>query len=145
MKVSKEYIEKAHAQGCYVDRSDGTIYPATPRTTFLNAVNELTHSYGVRLYHCKAEIFLCDYSDFFKCCPILLRSYATFVAIYIPNTDRLFVFDYYSNTTTQHIAKFRKFLNANYFRVIKFPIYRRVRDKQGSHIEYEPFIPFVNE
>ena len=35
MKVTKEYIESAHAQGCYVDRSDGTIYPATPRPIFL--------------------------------------------------------------------------------------------------------------
>lgn len=145
MRVTKEYIENAHAKGCYVDRSDGTIYPATPRTTFLNAVNELTISYSVRLYYCKAEICLCDYSEFFKCNPILLRSYSTFVAVYIPTTDRLFVFDYYSNTTSQHIAKFRVWLRDNYYRVLNFPIYRRVRDKQGSHIEYEPFIPFVNE
>ena len=145
MRVTKEYIENAHAKGCYVDRSDGTIYPATPRTTFLNAVNELTVSYSVRLYYCKAEICLCDYSEFFKCRPILLRSYSTFVAVYIPTTDRLFVFDYYSNTTSQHIAKFRVWLRDNYYRVLNFPIYRRVRDKQGSHIEYEPFIPFVND
>ena len=145
MKLTKEYIENAHAKGCYVDRSDGTIYPAVPRTTFFNAVDELTINYSVRLYHCKAEICLCNYSGFFKCCPILLRSYNTFVAVFIPLTDHLFVFDYYSNTTTQHIAKFRKFLNDHYYRVLNFPIYRRVRDKQGSHIEYEPFIPFVNE
>lgn len=145
MKPTKEYIANAHAKGCYVDRSDGTIYPAVSRTTFFNAVDELTINYSVRLYHCKAEICLCNYSEFFRCCPILLRSYSTFVAVYIPLTDRLFVFDYYSNTTTQHIAKFRKFLNDHYYRVLNFPIYRRVRDKQGSHIEYEPFIPFVNE
>ena len=30
MRVTKEYIESAHAKGCYVDRSDGTIYPAVP-------------------------------------------------------------------------------------------------------------------
>lgn len=145
MKLTKEYIDNAHAQGCYVDRSDGTIYPAVPRATFLNAVNELTISYTVRLYYCKAEICLCDYSDFFKCRPILLRSYSTFVAVYIPTTDCLFVFDYYSNTTSQHIARFRRWLRDNYYRVLNFPIYRRVRDKQGSHLEYEPFIPFVNE
>ena len=145
MKLTKEYIANAHAKGCYVDRSDGTIYPAIPRTTFLNAVDELTINYSVRLYYCKAEICLCNYSEFFKCSPILLRSYATFVAVYIPTTDRLFVFDYYSNTTSQHIAKFRVWLRNHYYRVLNFPIYRRVRDKQGSHIEYEPFIPFVNE
>lgn len=145
MKPTKEYIANAHAKGCYVDRSDGTIYPATPRTTFLNAVDELTITYSVRLYYCKAEICLCNYSEFFKCRPILLRSYSTFVAVYIPTTDRLFVFDYYSNTTSQHIAKFRVWLKDNYYRVLNFPIYRRVRDKKGSHIEYEPFIPFVNE
>ena len=145
MKPTKEYIANAHSKGYYVDRSDGTIYPATPRTTFLNAVDELTITYSVRLYYCKAEICLCNYSEFFKCRPILLRSYSTFVAVYIPTTDRLFVFDYYSNTTSQHIAKFRVWLRDNYYRVLNFPIYRRVRDKQGSHIEYEPFIPFVNE
>lgn len=145
MKLTKEYIANAHAKGCYVDRSDGTIYPSVPRATFLNAVNELTVSYSVRLYYCKAEICLCDYSEFFKCRPILLRSYSTFVAVYIPTTDRLFVFDYYSNTTSQHIARFRRWLRDNCYRVLNFPIYRRVRDKQGSHIEYEPFIPFVNE
>ena len=145
MKLSKDYIANVHAKGCYVDRSDGTIYPSTPRITFLNAINELTINYSVRLYYCKAEICLCNYSGFFKCCPILLRSYNTFVAVFIPLTDRLFVFDYYSNTTSQHIAKFRVWLREHYYRVLNFPIYRRVRDKQGSHIEYEPFIPFVNE
>lgn len=145
MKPTKEYIENAHAKGCYLDRSDGTIYPAVPRFTFMNAIHELTISYSVRLYHCKAEICLCNYSGFFKCCPILLRSYSTFVAVYIPLTDRLFVFDYYSPTTSQHIAKFRVWLREHYHSVLNFLTYRRVRDKQGSHIEYEPFIPFVNE
>lgn len=145
MKPTKEYIENAHAKGCYVDRSDGTIYPAVPRVTFMNAIHELTIYYSVRLYHCKAEICLCNYSVFFKCCPILLRSYSTFVAVYIRLTDRLFVFDYYSPTTSQHIAKFRVWLMERYHSVLNFPTYRRVRDKQGSHIEYEPFIPFVNE
>ena len=143
MRVTKEYIESAHAKGCYVDRSDGTIYPATPRTTFLNAVNELTIDRHERLNYCQADICYCGYSKFFKCHPILLRSYNTFVAVYIPFT--LFVLDYYSSTTCRHIAKFRVWLGDNYYRVLNFPIYRRVRDKQGSHIEYEPFIPFVNE
>ena len=145
MKLSKDYIANAHAQGCYVDRSDGTIYPATPRTTFIDAVENLTITRQEQLNYCQAHICYCGYSEFFKCSPILLRSYATFVAVYIPTTDRLFVFDYYSATTCQHIARFRRWLRDNYYRVLNFPIYRRVRDKQGSHIEYEPFIPFVNE
>lgn len=145
MKVTKEYIANAHAKGCYVDRSDGTIYPATPRTTFFAAVDDLTITHHERLNYCQADICYCDYSEFFKCSPILLRSYSTFVAVYIPTTDRLFIFDYYSNTTTQHIAKFRVWLRNHYYRVLEFRIYRRARDKQGSHIEYEPFIPFVNE
>lgn len=145
MKVTKEYIANAHAKGCYVDRSDGTIYPAVPLFTFMNGIHDLTIARTERLNYCKAEICYCDYTEFFKCSPILLRSYSTFVAVYIPTTDRLFVFDYYSNTTTQHIAKFRVWLRNHYYRVLNFSIYRRVRDKQGSHIEYEPFIPFVNE
>lgn len=145
MKPTKEYIANAHAKGCYVDRSDGTIYPAVPLFTFMNGIHDLTIARTERLNYCKAEFCYCDYSEFFKCSPILLRSYSTFVAVYIPTTDRLFVFDYYSVTTSQHIAKFRVWLRNNYYRVLNFPIYRRVRDKQGSHLEYEPFIPFVNE
>ena len=145
MRVTKEYIESAHAQGCYVDRSDGTIYPAVPRTTFIDAVEGLTITHHEQLNYCQADICYCDYSEFFKCNPILLRSYSTYVAVFIPTTDRLFVFDYYSPTTCQHIAKFRVWLRNHYYRVLEFRIYRRVRDKQGSHLEYEPLIPFVNE
>ena len=145
MKPTKEYIANAHAKGCYVDRSDGTIYPAIPRPIFFMSLSDLTIDRTERLNYCKADICYCDYSEFFKCRPILLRSYSTLVAVYIPTTDRLFVFDYYSTTTCQHIAKFRVWLRNHYYRVLNFPIYRRVRDKQGSHIEYEPFIPFVNE
>ena len=145
MKSTKAYIAYAYDCECYVDRSDGTIYPAVPRSEFLNAVNELSIARYEPLNYCKADICYCDYSEFFKCHPTLLRSYTTFVAVYIPTTYRLFVFDYYSVTTSQHIAKFRVWLRNHHYRALNFPIYRRVRDKQGSHIEYEPFIPFVNE
>lgn len=145
MRVTKEYIASAHAKGCYVSRFDGTIYPAVPRATFLDAVEDLTIVRTERLNYCNADICYCEYSEFFMCHPILLRSYTTFVAVYIPTTDRLFVFDYYSPTTSQHLAKFRVWLRNHYYRVLNFPIYRRVRDKKGSHIEYEPFIPFVSE
>nr|DAE05075.1 MAG TPA: hypothetical protein [Podoviridae sp. ctfAL26] len=145
MKPTKDYIARAYDCECYVDRSDGTIYHATPRATFLNAVNELIITRQEQLNYCNAKICYCYYSEFFKCNPILLLSYGTYVAVYIPTTDRLFVFDYYSPTTSQHLAKFRVWLRNHYYRVLNFPIYRRVRDKKGSHIEYEPFIPFVNK
>lgn len=145
MRLSKEYIDKAHSLGLYVDRSDGTIYPAIPREDFLNAVECLKISETERLNYCQADICYCDFSPTFNCHPILLRSYSTYVAVYIPATDRLFVFDYYSATTCSHVAKFKAWLKNHYYRVLQFPIYRRVRDKNGSHLEYEPFIPFVTK
>lgn len=143
MKLTKEYIANAHAKGCYVDRSDGTIYPGVPLFSFMNGIHDLTIARTERLNYCKAEICYCDYSEFFKCRPILLRSYSTFVAVYIPATDRLFVFDYYSPTTCQHISKFKNELRRNYLKALQFNCYRRVKGKNGSRIEYEPFIPFT--
>ena len=96
--------------------------------------------YKKRLYYCVAQIIYPDFSDF-----LILKSYSTIVAAYQISSGILWVFGFYSNTTVQHIAKFRVWLREHYYRVLNFPIYRRVRDKQGSHIEYEPFIPFVNE
>ena len=58
-----------------------------------------------RLYYCKAWILQSVYSKW-----ILLQSYKTIVAAYDKNTEILFVFDYYSVTTSQHVAKFQKWL-----------------------------------
>lgn len=55
-----------------------------------------------QLYSCKAWIFTPDNSDF-----VILQSYTTIVAAFQRTTCILWVFDYYSNTTSQHIAKFR--------------------------------------
>ena len=143
MKPTNQYIADAHAKGLYVDRSTGEVFPAIPRSQFLEAIESLEIERTERLNYCQADICYCDYSEVFKCHTILIRSYSTYVAVYIPVTDRLFVFDYYSPTTSQHLAKFRVWLRDHYYRVLNFPIYRRVRDKVGSHIEYEPFIPFV--
>ena len=145
MRITKEYIDIANAEGLYVDRSDGTLYPACPREDFIKAVESLGVWHTERLNYCQAEICYCDYSPFFNCKPILLRSYSTYVAVYIPTTDRLFVFDYYSATTCSHVAKFKAWLRNHYYRVLQFPIYRRVRDKNGSHLEYEQLIPFVTK
>lgn len=58
-----------------------------------------------RLYFCKAWITEPDNSDF-----IILQSYSTVVAAFQRTTGILWVFDYYSNTTASHIAKFRNWI-----------------------------------
>lgn len=58
-----------------------------------------------QLYNCKAWIFMPDNSDF-----LILRSYSTIVAAFQRTTGILWVFAFYSNTTAQHIAKFRNWL-----------------------------------
>lgn len=63
--------------------------------------NRAVNSPVERLYFCKAWIINPDNSDF-----IILQSYSTIVAAFQRSTGILWVFDYYSNTTAQHIAKF---------------------------------------
>ena len=58
-----------------------------------------------QLYYCKAWIFMPDNSDF-----IILQSYSTIVAAFQRSTGILWVFGFYSNTTVQHIAKFRNWI-----------------------------------
>ena len=62
-----------------------------------------------RLYYCKAWIIKPDFSDF-----MILQSYSTIVAAYQYSTAILWVFGFYSNTTAQHIAKFRNYIRYNY-------------------------------
>ena len=62
-----------------------------------------------QLYSCKARILMTDNSDF-----IILQSYLTIVAAYQHSTGILWVFGFYSNTTAQHIAKFRNWLRYEY-------------------------------
>nr|DAH45108.1 MAG TPA: hypothetical protein [Caudoviricetes sp.] len=57
------------------------------------------------LYHCNARILQSNRSKW-----VLLQSYNTIVAAYDKNIDVLFVFDYYSHTTCQHVAKFQHWL-----------------------------------
>ena len=65
--------------------------------------------YESRLYYCKAWIIHPDFSDF-----IILQSYSTIVAAYQYSTNILWVFGHYSNTTAQHVAKFRNWLRYEY-------------------------------
>ena len=65
--------------------------------------------YRTRLYYCKAWIIKPDFSDF-----LILQSYSTIVAAYQYSTDILWVFGFYSNTTSQHVAKFRNWIRYKY-------------------------------
>ena len=65
--------------------------------------------YKKRLYYCKAQIICPDFSDF-----MILQSYSTIAAAYQYSTAILWVFDFYSHTTAQHIAKFRNWIIYNY-------------------------------
>ena len=65
--------------------------------------------YRSQLYSCKAWIIHPDFSDF-----LILQSYSTIVAAYQFSTGILWVFDHYSNTTSQHVAKFRNWIRYEY-------------------------------
>lgn len=58
-----------------------------------------------QLYACKAWIITPDNSDF-----LILQSYSTIVAAFQRSTGILWVFGFYSNTTAQHIAKFKNWI-----------------------------------
>lgn len=58
-----------------------------------------------QLYSCKARIIAPDNSDF-----IILQSYTTIVAAFQRTTGILWVFGFYSNTTSQHVAKFKNWI-----------------------------------
>lgn len=62
-----------------------------------------------RLYSCKALILHPDFSDF-----LILQSYSNIVAAYQYSTGVLWVFGFYSNTTSKHIAKFRNWIRYRY-------------------------------
>lgn len=62
-----------------------------------------------RLQYCTAWIIKPDFSDF-----LILQSYSTIVAAYQFSTGILWVFGFYSNTTAQHIAKFRNWIRYKY-------------------------------
>ena len=59
-----------------------------------------------RIGKCKAVILHYD-----QCEEDLIRSYNTIVGIYNRRTATLFIFDYYSRTTIQHIYKAAKILD----------------------------------
>lgn len=70
-----------------------------------------------QLYNCKAWIFIPDNSEF-----IILRSYSTIVAVFQCSTGILWVFDFYSRTTSSHIAKFRNWIRYAYQTGWDYPV-----------------------
>lgn len=76
----------------------------------LVAKQGIKYEYGPwveRLYRCSAHMIVCE--DV-----IVLKSYNTFVAHYDIDNGIIYVYDYYSATTSQHISKFIKFCRENY-------------------------------
>lgn len=63
-----------------------------------------------RLYHCSAR--LCQDGRV-----IVLKSYSTIVAAFDKLTHRLYINGYYSATTNQHVAKFKRWLREKGFEV----------------------------
>ena len=81
----------------------------TTRSEIISSVLYLSDlpsgGYKKRLYYCKAWIIHPDFSDF-----LILQSYSTIVAAYQYSTNILLVFGHYSNTTAQHVTKFRNYI-----------------------------------
>ena len=72
--------------------------------------------YRSQLYSCKAWILHPDFSDF-----LILKSYSTIVAAYQFSNGILWVFDFYSHTTAQHVAKFRNYIRYKYITGWNYP------------------------
>lgn len=69
-----------------------------------------------QLYSCKAWVFMPNNSDF-----IVLQSYSTIVAAFQRSTGILWVFGFFSNTTSQHVAKFRNWIRYEFQTGWSFP------------------------
>lgn len=74
-----------------------------------------------QLYNCKAWIVNPDNSDF-----TILQSYSTIVAAFQRSSGILWVFDYYSRTTAQHIAKFQNWIRYAYQTGWNYPVIVRL-------------------
>lgn len=89
--------------------------------TVINECNRAVKGHVEQLYNCKAWIFMTNNSDF-----IILQSYSTIVAAFQRTTGILWVFDYYSSTTSQHIAKFRNWIRYDFQTGWNYPIIVRL-------------------
>lgn len=83
----------------------------------IDAYNKNPMGLAERLYSCKAWIINPDNSDF-----IILKSYSTIVAAFQRSTGILWVFGFYSNTTSQHVAKFRNWIRYEFQTGWNYPV-----------------------
>lgn len=83
----------------------------------INECNCAVKGHAEQLYNCKARVFMLDNSDF-----IILQSYTTIVAAFQRSTGILWVFDFYSNTTAQHIAKFGNWIRYEFQTGWSYPV-----------------------
>lgn len=83
----------------------------------IDAYNKNPMGLAEQLYNCKAWIVMPDNSDF-----IILQSYSTIVAAFQRTTGILWVFDFYSNTTASHIAKFRNWIRYEFQTGWSYPV-----------------------
>lgn len=83
----------------------------------ISEYNRAVNGQCEQLYSCKAWIFMPDNSDF-----IILQSYSTIVAAFQRSTGILWIFDYYSSTTAQHIAKFRNWIRYEFQTGWSYPV-----------------------
>lgn len=75
----------------------------------IDAYNNTTIGKVKQLYNCRAWIWETDAFDF-----TVLKSYSSIVAAYQRSSGILWVFGFYSNTTAQHIAKFKNWIRCEY-------------------------------
>lgn len=87
----------------------------------LNEYDCALGSHVQQLYNCKAWVFMNDNSDF-----TILQSYTTIVAAFQRSTGILWVFGFYSNTTAQHVAKFKNWIRYKYQTGWNYPIIVRL-------------------
>lgn len=78
-------------------------------------------SHVQQLYNCKAWVFMNDNFDF-----TILQSYTTIVAAFQRSTGIIWVFGFYSKTTAQHVAKFKKWIQYKYQTGWNYPIIVRL-------------------
>lgn len=93
----------------------------------IDAYNKNPTGLAERLYFCKAWIINPDNSDF-----IILQSYSSIVAAFQCTTGILWVFDFYSNTTASHIAKFRNWIRHEFQTGWSYPVTVRLYNDSGT-------------
>lgn len=104
---------------------------------FVKEIEGLYFTHSVRLYTCNAKVMLATPSLALHDRPIILMSYTTVVATYLPHNSRLYVFNYYSPTTCQHVSKFERWLKERHHDVTRINLYHRKRNKNGSYLVYD--------